>query len=467
MPLDWLAILGTVGYDLAKAGLARASRKDPDDLLRRLFAALDRATASFFQEFGSKFPSESRTFIARSENVTAVAEMLQDDRPMLTASRLNPRGVAGGPDATEAEVERFIELLKLVIGADLGLSRHIRTGEEQREGREFRAETRTKLQDLQDGFARMAAEQKGVPLPVLRSVLRRMGEIDVPDEKIEDLLFEKAEEIRRLREQLARPSVSVTESRAVSVQTEVLRLIDEGDLDAARRQFRLARDQIRGEREQRAREEAAFISGEARIDSLELRYRAAAEKFAEAAQIVSFDRSEQVRYVLGRIEALEAAGVELGDPEAHAAADEEWERLLSATDRSANPRGWAVVQLGRAANLVKRGAREVDSTKLENALHALTAGLEVVSREADSGLWVRLQEQLGLTLVTLGERVGDAGHLEQGVAALREAVNAWPPTSDEMSRVNARTELADALLSLGDRRRGTDEMEEAIWTCPR
>src|SRR5271165_4186523 len=108
------------------------------------------------------------------------------------------------------------------------------------------------------------AQDKGVPLAPLQAVLLRLGEAGVPDHEIPARLAAAADELIRLRADLARLRNDRPEFAAI--RSKASALIDQGDFDAARATLRDGRMAARALREEISRSEAGFLVDEARID---------------------------------------------------------------------------------------------------------------------------------------------------------------------------------------------------------
>jgi tetratricopeptide (TPR) repeat protein len=124
---------------------------------------------------------------------------------------------------------------------------------------------------------------KGVPEAPLREVLKRLGETEVAEAEIPDRLARAADELIRLRADLARLSNDRPEFAAIRARASAL--IDKGELDAADAAFNEGRLAARERRTEAAREEARFLGEAARLDRVRLNYDAACAKFAEAARL--------------------------------------------------------------------------------------------------------------------------------------------------------------------------------------
>jgi tetratricopeptide (TPR) repeat protein len=132
-------------------------------------------------------------------------------------------------------------------------------------------------------LVKATAEAKGVAEAPLREVLKRLGETEVAETEIPERLAKAADELLRLRADLARFSNDRPEFAAIRARASTL--IDKGDLNAARAALTEGRERARALREEANRTEAGFLAQEARVDRLQLNYEAACAKFAEAAHL--------------------------------------------------------------------------------------------------------------------------------------------------------------------------------------
>ena len=132
-------------------------------------------------------------------------------------------------------------------------------------------------------LVKATAEAKGVAEAPLREVLKRLGETEVAEGEIPDRLAKAADELIRLRADLARLSNDRPEFAAIRARASAL--IDKGDFDAARAALNEGRQAARAMREEADRTEAGFLAQEARVDRLQLNYDSACAKFAEAARL--------------------------------------------------------------------------------------------------------------------------------------------------------------------------------------
>jgi tetratricopeptide (TPR) repeat protein len=199
------------------------------------------------------------------------------------------------------------------------------------------------------------ARDKGVEVAPLRAVLVKLGEKGVPEEDIPKRLDAAADELIKLRaenEMFRRGPPALA-----AIAEEVQALIDKGEFDDARRALARGREASRALRIDASRYEAAFLAQEARVDNLQLAYRTAAAKYAEAAGLVApFDMEQQWRFLIGQADELYKQGEEFGDNAALAEAIDVFRRCLALAPRSDRPLAWAMTQMNSALRLQRSGS---------------------------------------------------------------------------------------------------------------
>jgi tetratricopeptide (TPR) repeat protein len=77
-------------------------------------------------------------------------------------------------------------------------------------------------------------------------------------------------------------------------------------------------------------------------------------------------------------------------------------------------------------------------------------------------MWARTQYNLGNALTTLGERESGTAHLEEAVAALDAALQELTRDRTPFDWAGAQNNLGNALLTLGARETGTTHLVEAV-----
>jgi tetratricopeptide (TPR) repeat protein len=306
------------------------------------------------------------------------------------------------------------------------------------------------------------ARDKGVEVAPLRAVLVKLGEKGVPEEDIPKRLDSAAEELIKLRaenEQFRRGPPALA-----AIAEEVQALLDKGEFNDARRALARGREAARALRIDASRYEAAFLAQEARVDDLQLAYRAAAAKYAEAAGLVApFDTEQQLRFLVDQAVALFKQGDEFGDNAALTDAIDVRHQCLALTPRSERPLDWAGTQVGLGIALVTLGERESGTARLEKAVAAaFREALQEFTRERVPLDWAANQMNLGTALGAIGERESGTERLEEAVAAYREALRENTRERVPLDWAMTQNNLGNALEALGERESGTARLEEAV-----
>ena len=310
------------------------------------------------------------------------------------------------------------------------------------------------------GIREMIAREKGVPHAVLVAILQKMGEADVPPDQIQTRLEARAADYLRLREALT--SQSAARPDVDAIRTEALRLVDAGDIDGARRQLEENRSRIAEARRESARQEAELLEDEALIDRLELKYRAAATKYRDAADIVAFDRDEQSEHMLSSADALYLLGDEFGDRDAlHEAADV-YRAVAGRLDRARDADRWARALNNLSITLAAIGDLEDDAAPLEEAVTLYRQALDFSTRERDPQAWAMTQNNLGNALARIGRQLDRAESLEEAVRAYREALREYTRERMPIEWGSTQSNLGLALASLGERESDTARLEQAV-----
>ncbi len=330
--------------------------------------------------------------------------------------------------------------------------------DEKRVGQELRKTQ----QPLTEGLERLAAQvarEKGVEVAPLLKILEKLGDAGVKDEDIPTRLGEKADELIKLRaenEQLRRGPPALA-----AIAEEVQALIDKGEFDDARYALARGREASRGL--DASRYEAAFLAQRARVDDLQLAYRAAAAKYAEAAALVApFDTEQQWGLLFDQAGELSKQGDEFGDNAALAEAIDIYRRCLALVPRSERPLDWAATHGSLGNALQALGGRESGTARLTEAVTAYREALHEYTRERVPLEWARTKMNLGAALETLGERESGTARLEEAVAAFREALQENTRARVPLEWAATQMNLGVALARLGERESGTARLEEAV-----
>src|SRR5258706_4584534 len=281
-------------------------------------------------------------------------------------------------------------------------------------------EAQKPLADQLEKFAIQVAREKGVEVAPLRAILVKMGEAGVRDEDIPKRLDEKAGELIKLREEIARLRRGPAELASFAEQAETL--ISKGDLDGARAALAEGRTTARSLRQQSTQFEADFLAQEAKLYHLQFAYRPAAAKYAEAARLMAaVDGQKQWELMLAQAGELSSQGDQLGDNAALVEAINAYSESLLLAPRAQRPFDWAGTQTNLGNALSMLGERESGTTRLEEAVTAYRDALMEYTRERVPLDWAMTQNNLGNALSRLGERENGTARPEEGGAPLRHA----------------------------------------------
>jgi tetratricopeptide (TPR) repeat protein len=312
-----------------------------------------------------------------------------------------------------------------------------------------------------DALLAQVAREKGVPVAPLLAVLAQLGEKGVADEDIPKKLSNAVDELIKLR--VENDSLKKGPPEIAAIATETQTLIDKGEFDAARAVLARGRQAWKKSRESSSRYEAQLLAQEAGIVHLQLAYRSAAAKYAEAASLVaSFDAEGRKKWLLAEASELYDQGNEFGDNSALVEAISFYRQCLALTSRESAPLQWAMTHMNLGVALETLGERESGTGKLEEAVAAYREALKEWTRERVPLQWATTQMNLGVALETLGERESGTGKLEEAVAAYREALKEWTRERVPLDWARTQMNLGTALETLGERESGTGKLEEAV-----
>jgi tetratricopeptide (TPR) repeat protein len=359
---------------------------------------------------------------------------------------------------------------------------------------------------VMSALADQVAREKGIPEPPLRAILAKLGHGHVPDYEIPERLNAAADQLIALRKQLGR--LGDDRPELATIRAQALELIDRGDIDGARQVLRKGRDAVRCGARLR---EAEFLADEARLDTSELDFEAAAAKYAEAAELVApFDQQEGRRLKRQQAQALRDHAGRFGDEHALLKAIDLYRQLLAVVPRGKLPIEWAATQidlgnalrsLGTVAPIEEAIAAcrealvelapafapvewvdahicvgfafwalgclqtsETDQLE-EQGIAAFRTALQGSTRERDPVRWSTIQLGLGNALAVRSWSDCGMERLEQSAAAYREALIGLRREHAPLRWASIQNNLANVLGGLGDRQNSIERLEEAVAAC--
>ena len=122
----------------------------------------------------------------------------------------------------------------------------------------------------------------------------------------------------------------------------------------------------------------------------------------------------------------------------------------------------ASLHMALGTALATLGERESGTERLEQAVAAYNAALEVRTRERVPLDWATTQNNLGNVLLILGERESGTERLEQAVVAYNAALEEFTRKSEPLKWAATQNNLGSALLTLGKQESSTERLERAV-----
>ena len=139
---------------------------------------------------------------------------------------------------------------------------------------------------------------------------------------------------------------------------------------------------------------------------------------------------------------------------------------LEVYTRERAPDNWAATQNNLGIALRALGEHENGTERLEQAVEAYRAALEIRTHEHAPSDWAATQNNLGNALQTLGERESDTEerlkHLKQAVTACEGALEVWTREDAQFYWAIAQNNLGIALRALGKHENSTERLEQAV-----
>jgi hypothetical protein len=319
------------------------------------------------------------------------------------------------------------------------------------------------------------SKRLGITEDATRTLLRIVGEQDVPLERLSETLNRVANDYKRLQGQAAALNPDNPTAKALVEQAkpeieaghfgrarELLRQATQAQIAAAQQAYQI-QEQARAAGDAQMLGAAQSTSAEADVALTERRYLEAADLFSQAAGYVpSGHTGEHGGYLLRQADALYRQGDERGDNAALQSSIEVYGRALVDYPRERVPLDWARTQMNLGTALFTLGERESGTGRLAEAVAAYRAALEERTRERVPLDWATTESNLGNALATLGERESGTGRLAEAVAAYRAALEERTRERVPLDWAKTQHGLANALAALAERQNSAMLMEEAI-----
>lgn len=317
------------------------------------------------------------------------------------------------------------------------------------------------------------AEQDGVPLDALYSVLRSLGETDIPDDPValDKFLREQAETLRQMAAD--RNALRTSNAKIAQFVKSAERATDQGAIETARsfldqavaivEQDQVTADDAGGYTTARRIDDAAVYRQRAETASLGLDYLAAADDYDRAFDLIAKKNDAlawDYKFEAGNM--LSSQGEKRKDPASLKRAVQAYEMALSFISQKDASRNWTKTQLNLGGALQAMGATEIGPDKLIRAAKIFQAALAVISRENNPVDWSVAQAGLGGSLQLLGEREAGSENLAQAVIAYRAGLETISRENNPIQWGTAQHNLGVTLFALGQRQTDMVTLSEAI-----
>jgi tetratricopeptide (TPR) repeat protein len=375
-------------------------------------------------------------------------------------------------------------------------------------------------QPLVDRLAALTAEiarSKGIDPAPLRAILLRLGEHDVADEAIPDRLIALADKLIELREELQNKGLPDLQP----VKDKALALLDLGDFSGAYAELDRGRLFAQAQKQEVSKYEADFLADQARVLELQICNLAAADKYGQAAALVSDAPLSAFEYFAKQANALQNEGEQFGNNDALRGAIAVWRRakdscsfevdperhrkahnnlgsaiyalaereptndnllevlamnreVLARDTRETAPKYWGVAQANLGSVLVKLGERELGTEKLFESLDSSRGALETISRGERPSDWAGVKSNIGNALKLIAERERSERRFMESIEAYREALMvldgtmAYQKAMTLMNMASAFTDLGKLQETQpGPFEQAIEELENALTLLPK
>lgn len=316
------------------------------------------------------------------------------------------------------------------------------------------------------------AANDSVPLDALYGVLRALGTANIPEDptELQKLLDAQA---GRLKAMIDERNALRTDDPEIKRLTDAAdRAIREGAIQTARQFLDDAVKRVEATSgavdaaeeavKQKRIADAAVYAQRADASALALDYRAAADDFAKAYELVEkWDDRLKWNYKNREAEVLGALGSATGDRDVLEQSIAAYEKLLSFLPPGEKSLEWAITRNNMAVMYNTLGEQATDTTDLEKALSIFRESLDVFDREKDDLNWAAAQNNIGNVLLALGQRQKGSKLLEEAVAAYRATLEKRDRAKVPLDWASSQMNIGIALFYLSEREAGTEKLFEA------
>lgn len=332
--------------------------------------------------------------------------------------------------------------------------------------RPLSAAERTRLSALESQFARVS-QQRSLSVAAVRAIAQALGErltTQNPDQLIR-AIDERAQELGAARSrisQLERDLEAMDSMRLAQavgpLLTQANAAIEGGQLSEAEaklaeasERFASARQNLQGQVNQLATQEAGVLEQRAAVRLAVFDDVAAAELLGQAAALIpDSDAPRRYALLMRQGDVLSAAGSVRADTSLLTRALAVFrDQALPLAPRETRFSDWRRTQRASVAALTLLGQRTGDAAKLDEAL-GLIREIAAATPQSDPQEWALSQAVLGQTLSSRGIQAGDVSMLRAAVATFAGASEALAASPWNARRIGIERERAKALQRLAN-----------------
>lgn len=297
----------------------------------------------------------------------------------------------------------------------------------------------------------------------VRNLLEIILDKNVPNNLVSRTVTDAISRVQDMQQQLGGlpKAASAERQKLYNEASAALKLFDFATAESAWREYRQLG---RKERSDRARVDAKADAVETgRIaDTLRgsLRYREAAEHYAEAAAtIIHVDTAEHYEWLYKEWNSLYELGSSFGDNQALETAIA-CARTMLTTDIS--PALFARTQTALGLTLGVLGERESGTDLLEQAVKAHRSVLKATLTYSDE--WAVAQSNIGNTLRAIGERRSDVSNFEAALEAFQAALKVHTKAHNPYNWASVKNNMGITFWRLAERDGKNESFKAAVST---
>lgn len=120
-----LGIFGNTIYDLIKEILKENLIDEDQELIERIYTALEKTSKEFFNEYGNQFGKPNSSFLARQKNIEIIVKSIFYGNNLNLVQELCSKGFDGARDVTTEALYFFTQQLEVFMMEDFKINKVI------------------------------------------------------------------------------------------------------------------------------------------------------------------------------------------------------------------------------------------------------------------------------------------------------------------------------------------------------